>query len=801
MKIRPGKLFWKIAAVLVIVGVIGTVFLSRRDNTAQKAVEETRQALRQQGFKTDLTEFDFSTSAELRAREAALTNADIAGAGLRGADYARRYVLFQDDPSLMTAVGSDSAVVVCKQNKFETYYSKDVWQALREAIDPDRALLDAACEAALSGPIGFNLNASHGNYMLLRHCGLLKNLTQTLGRRAVLQLHDGNNDAAWTNVLAATRLVTAWEPEPAEVSHLVRFACATIAYNIAWQALQAGDWSDDRLARLQHEWESADFFRNLPETAAFQRASCVADCQRSRQEHLEPSPTLTDFFKEALRSPFLIWSELNYRWKQASYHKYGSYEDEKALLLFYRGREIEIRNAVQAPTWSAMRQLPGVTKVIPFQSKYYSRMQAMLHSHEISMAFQRQGAGLLGRAAETEVRRRLIITAIALERYRGKHGSYPNALADLAPEFLRTAPIDFMDGQPLRYRLADDGHFLLYSVGLDCVDNGGQMPSHEQQRMPDFGSRGFGAPPKGDLVWPRPASSAEAAAQHGQELKAQEERTAQIHEREAADEKRAESLRQAAVKRLLAMKPVPKSKEPTYQGKPLSNVLRNEKASGTNKLTLDELLSVKQIITGEEPDMATFEIPISYDAVTNIGVLHLLIDAGGLEPTDSVWIASSPEVRAYDGGGELQECSRATNGNCLLAWNTTYDPPGQHALQAQLLCTDRQKGWHTFEIRGPVAPFFSSNICQFDPFYSEFDSSGAILHAKLPEQNGIYTIEIKSPTGEHIKTLAGTTSNGVIDVKWDLKDDHGNKCTNDSIKAVFHITLPDSGRTQTLRGP
>jgi hypothetical protein len=428
-------------------------------------------------------------------------------------------------------------------------------------------------------------------------------------------------------------------------------------------------------------------------------------------------------------------------------------------------------------------------------------MQMMKNMREISMAFQRQGAGLLGRAAETEAQRRLIITALALERYRGKHGAYPKTLAELTPDFLKTVPVDFMDGQPLRYRLSDDGHFVLYSVGLDCVDNGGQMPSYEQQRMPDFGSRGFGAPPKGDLVWPRPASSAEAAAQHGQELKAQEERTAQIHEREAADEKRAESLRQAAVKRLLAMKPVPKSKEPTYQGKPLSKVLRNEKASGTNKLTLDELLSVKQIITGEEPDIATFEIPISYDAVTNIGVIHLLIDAGGPEPTDSVWIASSPEVRAYDGGGELQECSCATNGNCLLAWNTTYDPPGQHALQAQLLCTDRQKGWHTFEVRGPVAPFFSSNICQFDPFYSEFDSSGAILHAKLPEQNGIYTIEIKSPTGEHIKTLAGTTFNGVIDVKWDLKDDHGNKCTNDSIKAVFHVTLPDSGRTQTLREP
>ena len=59
---------------LVALVTAGAAFLFFSRNSAQKALEETRRALRQQGFKIDLAEFDLSASAELRARAAALTN-------------------------------------------------------------------------------------------------------------------------------------------------------------------------------------------------------------------------------------------------------------------------------------------------------------------------------------------------------------------------------------------------------------------------------------------------------------------------------------------------------------------------------------------------------------------------------------------------------------------------------------------------------------------------------------------------------------------------------------------------------
>ncbi len=686
----------------------------------------------------------------------------------------------------MEGAGNNCAIVVWKldflkkQNpSWPDNGTELAWDEFRQIINQNQSQLDAACAAILSGPIQFNLRAGDGNYMLLPHLAMLKNLTEFLDDRTMLALHDGNLDGAYSNLMAATCLVTAWKVEPAEVSHRVRFDNAKLVFAATWQALQTNGWTDEQLVRLQRDWEAADFFAGLPEIAAFKRASDVkeADCEPRRPPR--PRPSFGDFSLEALDNPVGIWSKLLYGWRQDAYLQHGNADDKRDMLLFYRDREIELRNAIKATSWAQMRRLPGVTNVTRFHSKYPTRAEMMRNTREISRRMQERGKSMLGLAAETEAERRLIVTALALERYRNKHGSYPKALAGLVPEFLKAAPLDFMDGQPLRYRRTDESHFALYSVGLDCMDNGGkfQPPKGDEDFVNPF--HPATRPLQADLVWPLAATTADAVAQRKQEQKAQAEKMAQLEERERANEAEKETSRQATVKKLLAQKPV-KIKDPTFQGKPLSEFLQSQPGPATRELTLEELLSARRIIAGGEPDMATFEVPIRYDVVKKIGELRLLVD----ESHDS-----------------LQECSRATNGNCLLTWNTTYDPPGQHALQAELDCTEKGGDWRTLEVRGPVIPYYSSNVLQFFEGTGLFTDKGATLYAKLAETHGIYTIELQSPTGEHIKTILGTTSNGVINVFWDLKDDHGNKYTNNSLKAVFNVTLPDSGRSQSTRGP
>jgi hypothetical protein len=63
--------------------------------------------------------------------------------------------------------------------------------------------------------------------------------------------------------------------------------------------------------------------------------------------------------------------------------------------------------------------------------------------------------------------------ALGIERYRlANHDQLPATLQDLVPAYLPAVPVDPFDGKPLRYNRLPKG-YLIYSVGKDCVDNGG----------------------------------------------------------------------------------------------------------------------------------------------------------------------------------------------------------------------------------------------------------------------------------------------------------------------------------------
>jgi len=769
---------WKITlALLGLIALCGGLLLSR-GNRAQRELGATRRSLRDQGFKLDLQEFNLALSPEL-SRRAALMAATTRAALTNRGGARLPSPLVRDAPSLQTPVGTNAAIVVWKLEKLKGSRSPDLWPELRDTFATNASGLDAARDAALGGPIRFE-PIGRGPAALLPYLADLRNLETTFGLQAVLALHDGDTNAAWTNLLASTCLVTQYQPEPIEISHMVRFGCAALAYDALWNGLQAHHWTDAQLAELQRRWEAVDFWSGLPETAAYERASMAFAYQLDRRRMVHPDIT----FQEALQAPKYVWADVVSHWRHLPYWLKGSYQDERAVLLYYRDRELELRAAVRASTWSQMRGLPGVTNFVPFMAPNPSAMQAMWNSRQLMLAWQGKGQRLLGRAAESDARRRLIITALALERFRSRHGFYPTTLEQLVPEVLESVPTDFMDGQPLRYRVTGDAQFALYSVGLDCIDNRGRMrpPKRSFEPLVDFGFYN-GA----DLVWPRAASAAEAEALFEQERRAEAERMTSWDEAQAFAQWEHAARRQAKVEALLAAAPPP-STEPVYRGRPLREVLRNEAALGTNALTVADMLTLKEISTGAEPETGSFELPLSYDALGNVGVVELYIDPIADEDSDE--------------GCAVQqaECKRAVNGNCLLVWSTIYESPGKHALQAGL--TLRRTSTAEEIVSGPLCPFVVSNLCQFSLSSASFTPElGVTLRARLPESNGTYVLEMKSTGGERLKTLSGSTSNGLIEVHWDLRDDHGQRRTNNAFDTLLHLSLPDSGRSQTLKGP
>ena len=101
--------------------------------------------------------------------------------------------------------------------------------------------------------------------------------------------------------------------------------------------------------------------------------------------------------------------------------------------------------------------------------------------------------GVILRVAGAQTAFNQAAIACALERYRLAKGSFPGALETLVPQFISLLPNDVLTGEPYKYRLTDDGRFVLYSVGWDEKDDGG-VPG---KRMFDE--------LQGDWVWEYPA--------------------------------------------------------------------------------------------------------------------------------------------------------------------------------------------------------------------------------------------------------------------------------------------------------
>ena len=113
---------------------------------------------------------------------------------------------------------------------------------------------------------------------------------------------------------------------------------------------------------------------------------------------------------------------------------------------------------------------------------------------KLRMAFLRQKAKLAA-----------AIAAIAAERYRKRHGQWPNALADLVPAEMKQLESDPFTGGSLLMRRLSDG-LVIYSVGSNRQDDGGTITAKTGEpldigfRLWDVAQRGL--EPKMDAVKP-----------------------------------------------------------------------------------------------------------------------------------------------------------------------------------------------------------------------------------------------------------------------------------------------------------
>jgi hypothetical protein len=396
------------------------------------------------------------------------------------------------------------------------------WDDYLESAQVSRARLPGLRDQLAREIPRVHLDYLDGFDILLPHLAAYRAAAMEFAQAAMYELHTGNLEAAQANLQAMARLADSLATERLLISQLVRVALTAVAREALWAALQADAWTDDQLALLQADWEEVRFTADMLEAINMERAMnrtyfpgrpnssraiLVEALERSGSGLLDSIRSGSQFeqWRDALGevlAPVLVPIRIKL------YRHVWAPHDERFLIQATQEVLDLGRHAVAGGDLSSIAELVerGTNRHgAPLRMTWLQEQDRPGLRYLASSRFLPALGSPLRSAVIADAWNRVMVTAIALKRFELSRGQLPEHLGMLEPAFLDEAPVDWMDGHPLRYRLLDEGRYRLYSIGSDGVDHGGDAAflvrgSTNWHRARDF-------------VWPDPATDEQATAQ------------------------------------------------------------------------------------------------------------------------------------------------------------------------------------------------------------------------------------------------------------------------------------------------
>jgi hypothetical protein len=493
----------KILFGLVLVVIAGAALLIYSQGRSRRKLEAYEQQLRTQGEKLELGElFPIAPEGSYAAAQSFMSLVNVTGR-------------LSNAPPAMKIIAPGRASVSWRQEAMPDWNNRmtNIWPGLSVELEANRGAL-SNLESLLNGPaLCFNLDYSKGFALLLPHLAPLRQAEVLASAAAMSALHQYDYAQAWKHLQTTVGLVQRYEPEPIVISHLVRVGMANIAIDATWQFLQSDRWTDGQLAELQADWESLEFFDASATAFAMERATDIGTFELLRKAYNEMTNMLGSGSGSGglLNDPVELAKDVAERWHYRIWQHSWSYDEESYFIEMSTAGLRAIRSTELTGTYFPV--LKGLRAEITRINRIHTNdighflLRPMLWRDEDWIS-----ASVVN-FANAEVARRLAVTAIALKRYKLRHGKYPADLNVLVPEFCKQVPVDFMDGRPMRYKPTPDGNYLLYSVGEDGEDNGGDSTQIEGERSQpkSFWTGGRSWLKGRDIVWPQPATAEQVA--------------------------------------------------------------------------------------------------------------------------------------------------------------------------------------------------------------------------------------------------------------------------------------------------
>lgn len=354
--------------------------------------------------------------------------------------------------------------------------AREVLAALKGADAEFAELASAGTRPFAVFPLEYNENYR----MLLPHLASLKGMAQTLRLRATARLMAGQKEEGLQDVILGLQMAEALKSEPTLISQLVRMSVLQLSMQPVWEGVARRDWSEAQLFKLQSALSGVRLLEDYGRTIRAERAFGNAAI-------------------DELRTGKMSLASL------------GDISGEDGSAAAGSGEVVNAASRFVPSGWYRLNQL---TLNRLYQERCLPLVDAEKHRVNVAQTREADDAPELKKPGLYNLFARLLFPAVsktatkfasgqavidlatvacALERFRLAHGEYPAQLDLMVPKFIEKIPVDLINGELPKYRREADGTFVMYSVGWNEVDDGGEPGMGKSGNSVDIN--------KGDWVW------------------------------------------------------------------------------------------------------------------------------------------------------------------------------------------------------------------------------------------------------------------------------------------------------------
>lgn len=325
---------------------------------------------------------------------------------------------------------------------------RSLHEKMESALDNNREALAQLKRGNALNRCRYPIDYNPGYRALLPHLRQVQACSQLLLYFGVIEEQNDQVDLSIDAIEDILKLCESLDLEPDLISLLIQSNIDFQANELARWLLNHREFSEKQLQRLQ------DLFQQHTSTKHLQRALVGERCT-----------TLAVFGYSGGETIDLIDPQYNDRgWAVLGMCVLRLTGTLKADELYYLSKMEECQNLVELAPPANLDLAERIGRDI--------KHNAGRRRYVITGCMLPPFLKVFTKTAERVARRRLVRTALAIERYRASNSTLPSTISETLLSLPYEILEDPFDGQPLRYRRTNEG-FYLYSIGPDRKDDFG----------------------------------------------------------------------------------------------------------------------------------------------------------------------------------------------------------------------------------------------------------------------------------------------------------------------------------------